>query len=506
MGTSSGMSHLRHQLTVADVIAIKRLGLVVHAGRPGLGNPIEVAHVLELPPAPGWLEGGEFLMTSGSMLDDTSGTWDRYLSPIASCGAAALALSLGAGLRYAQMPERLVAAAHRYHLPLIGIPAETPLIAVTKAIFAARAEIDRQVLEHSFVLQRDLTRVAARERGLTGLVQAWHEATGEEVLLFDRRGRPLARSPGFPGDAARAIAAAVPGVRQLAEEIIQVPAGSGVAGVCAVGATRHAGYLARLGPSLELATPAVPTLLSLLALEFERRWLIDEPARRARASQLARLLAAEDDARGAAQLKALGIQAQSVQGIAVQARTEAQAEELLADLTIALGTGLVRRHGRLVEAVAASDPRQVLAAFDLSVPVGIGAPAAPGHAARSMRQAHSALATSGRTGTIVEYADGRAHEFLLSIADPSYLSSFANAVLAPIDRAANAGTLLQTLHAWLAEGRSIAACSSRLRVHRHTVRNRIQRVTQLLGRDVNSVDAQAELWLALKARGLRDEP
>jgi DNA-binding PucR family transcriptional regulator len=105
----------------------------------------------------------------------------------------------------------------------------------------------------------------------------------------------------------------------------------------------------------------------------------------------------------------------------------------------------------------------------------------------------------------VEYTDGRAHDFLLSIADPSYLSSFADAVLAPIDRAGNAGTLLETLHAWLAEGRSVAACSERLRVHRHTVRNRIQHITRLLGRDVDSVDAQTELWLALKARGLRDE-
>jgi purine catabolism regulator len=499
------MSQLRRQLTVADVVAIEELGLVVHAGRSRLGNPIEVAHVSELPTAPEWLEGGEFLMTSGLMLDDTGDAWDRYAGQAASRGAAALALGLGPDLRHTEMPERLVVAGHRHRLPLLGIPAQTPFIAVTKAIFAARAEIDRQVLEHSFALQRDLTRVAARERGLTGLVQAWHEATGEDVLVLDRRGRPLARSSGFPAGAAKAISAAVPGVRQLAEEIIQVPTDSGVAGVCAVGATRHAGYLARLGPPLELATPAVPTLLSLLALEFERRWLLDEPGRRARAGQLARLLSAEDDSRAAAQLKALGIQAQSVQGIAIQARTEAQAEEVLADLTIALGTGLVRRRDRLVEALAVSDPRQALTAFELSIPVGIGAPAAPGLAARSMRQAHAALATSGRTGAVVEYTDGRAHDFLLSIADPSYLSSFADAVLAPIDRAGNAGTLLETLHAWLAEGRSVAACSERLRVHRHTVRNRIQRITQLLGRDVDSVDAQTELWLALKARGLRDE-
>ena len=66
------------------------------------------------------------------------------------------------------------------------------------------------------------------------------------------------------------------------------------------------------------------------------------------------------------------------------------------------------------------------------------------------------------------------------------------------------GTLRADVENQLSEGRSVEGCSERLGVHRHTVRNRIQRVTQLLGRSVESVDAQTELWLALKARGLRD--
>ena len=38
-------------------------------------------------------------------------------------------------------------------------------------------------------------------------------------------------------------------------------------------------------------------------------------------------------------------------------------------------------------------------------------------------------------------------------------------------------------------------------MHRHTVRNRIQRAAQLTGHDLDSIDTQTELWLALKARG-----
>lgn len=38
-------------------------------------------------------------------------------------------------------------------------------------------------------------------------------------------------------------------------------------------------------------------------------------------------------------------------------------------------------------------------------------------------------------------------------------------------------------------------------VHWHTIRNRIERIAQLTGHDLDSVDTQTELWLALKARG-----
>jgi purine catabolism regulator len=63
--------------------------------------------------------------------------------------------------------------------------------------------------------------------------------------------------------------------------------------------------------------------------------------------------------------------------------------------------------------------------------------------------------------------------------------------------------LLQTLHAWLAENRSVEACALRLGVHRHTIRNRVHRLTQITGRSLDDVDTQTELWLALKARGFR---
>lgn len=491
----------RH-LTVADIVAMDALGLEVCVGAAALGNAVEVAHVSEAPNAPDWLEGGEFLITSGALLADAD--WNDYVAVVAERGAAALALGIGASATYDAVPSGLVQAGEQFGIPVLAIPEDTPFIAVTKAIFDARAEIDRHVAELSAELQRELTRVAARGRGLGGLIHAWRQFTGEEAILMDRRARILTSTLEVPAGTAAIISDLAVTLPPLTTDLAPVDTPLGRAHVVPIGATRHAGYLARLHSSLHSADVALPTLTSLLALEFERRWLLDEPQRRARANHLARLLAAEDDVRASGQLKALGVTTDEVRAIAIEASTEDQAEEILADLAIALDTGLVRRKERLVEAVASSDPRGTIAAFGLAVPIGIGQSVSPGLAARSLRQAHSALATSRRTGSVVEYVDGASHEFLLAVADATYLASFADAVLSPLEEADGTGALVDTLHAWLAEQRSIADCATRLGVHRHTVRNRIQRATQLLGRSLDDVETQTELWLALKARGTRD--
>ena len=46
------------------------------------------------------------------------------------------------------------------------------------------------------------------------------------------------------------------------------------------------------------------------------------------------------------------------------------------------------------------------------------------------------------------------------------------------------------------------AAAAELGVHRHTLRKRIDRVVELIGRDLDSAHTRSELWIALKAREL----
>jgi purine catabolism regulator len=366
-------------------------------------------------------------------------------------------------------------------------------------------------LQQALGLQIELTAIVARGGGVDRLLAGWQHRTDEGVAVFDRLGRALGRSRGFPSARLARITEILSTQFPRLGEVLLLPAAALGDDDGPVEVTPFAGndtvrgYFARQTSQKPLAELAVPALRSLLALEYERHWLMDEPTRRQWDEQLGRVLLLSDEGGGRAMLRGLGIHATQLRALAIEARNETHSQVLVDDLAVMLTTPLIRYRGRIVECLVTADPRQTLAEYGLDVPLGLGTPLAPQHAARTMRQATLALETSRRVGAPIEYRDGAAHDFLIRIASPEYLEAFADATLGPIGRARGGHDLLVTLHTWLTERRSIEATGDRLGVHRHTVRNRIQRIAQLTGHDLDGIDAQTELWLALKARGFQPD-
>jgi purine catabolism regulator len=120
---------------------------------------------------------------------------------------------------------------------------------------------------------------------------------------------------------------------------------------------------------------------------------------------------------------------------------------------------------------------------------------------RAYRQAGEALATVRRTGRSPVYF-AESGSGLTTLFGDQVVRDFAAGVLRPLmdaDRVA----LLPTLRAWLAHNGQWDSAAAELGVHRHTVRARIARVGELLGKDLtatDSADARMELWLALRVR------
>ncbi|MFF8312104.1 PucR family transcriptional regulator [Streptomyces lydicus] len=514
-------------LRISDLLARSDLALSVTYDVPPrlLDRTIEAATVSDLPVPGKWLQGGELLMTIGLLLPSDPAACRAYVRDVAEGGAACLALGLGQGLPYQEAPAPLVAAAEEAGLPLLTVPDEVPFIAVTKAVFDARADEQREALHRAFATQRRLTAAAAGD-GLRPMLAEWTAATGVGAAVLDPLGRLLAT-----GD--RAQHTPPPQARDLVERVaargLRGSASSTAGGqqleVQPLGARRLRGLLLLTGRPDDAARSVIPGLVSLLSLELERRHLRDEPERRRRSALLSELLAAEDPAADRARdmLHSVGLTADRVRGVVVEPEggreaaddaageaTAAAAQEMAADLALAIPGGLVRvtgtgpggAPGGLIEAVVGEDldVRDVLARFAPHRPAGIGPATAPEAVRVSLRQAAGLLAVSRSAGEPAEARQSQASRLLLDLGDRRTLHGYADSVLGPLDLADNGEELIATLAAWLETGGAWDATSRRLGVHRHTVRNRLDKAMDLTGRRLDDPDDRFDLWLATRIR------
>ncbi|MDN3247182.1 MULTISPECIES: PucR family transcriptional regulator [unclassified Streptomyces] len=133
--------------------------------------------------------------------------------------------------------------------------------------------------------------------------------------------------------------------------------------------------------------------------------------------------------------------------------------------------------------------------------VGLSAPSGPIAASTAYKQAEQALSVARRRGRVcVEHEHLAAGSVLPLLADDA-VRAFADGLLRALrdHDATGRGDLVASLRAWLSRHGQWDAAAADLGVHRHTLRYRMRRVEEILGRSLDDPDVRMELWLALKA-------
>lgn len=153
------------------------------------------------------------------------------------------------------------------------------------------------------------------------------------------------------------------------------------------------------------------------------------------------------------------------------------------------------------EAVSAWIDRVVRAATDERVPVrcGISAPAPLGALAEARSQAARAVGVAlADDRPVVEFARMASVAELLRALPSSAVTALVEP-LRPLAAEAD-GQLLESLRVFLSENGSWEAAATQLGVHRHTLRNRMQKIEELTGLSMTSAEDRALAWLGLQAR------
>lgn len=133
--------------------------------------------------------------------------------------------------------------------------------------------------------------------------------------------------------------------------------------------------------------------------------------------------------------------------------------------------------------------------------VGVSAPVGPVAVGAGYKQAEQALSVARRRGRVyVEHEQLVSGSLLPLLADDA-VRAFADGLLRALYEhdATGRGNLVASLRAWLSRHGQWDAAAADLGVHRHTLRYRMRRVEEILGRSLDDPDVRMELWLALKA-------
>ncbi|MCK2237102.1 MULTISPECIES: PucR family transcriptional regulator [unclassified Crossiella] len=492
-------------LTLRALLELPDLGLRLLAGEPGLDRPLPWAHVSELADPTPFLEGGELLLSTGLALPRGARERRSYLDRLAAAGAAGLAF--GTGLSHQQVPAELVKAARARDFPLLEVPRATPFIAVTKAVSRSlAADSHAEATRMSGALQA-LAGAATGVDGLGAVLRRLARELDAWVVLLDVAGEPLRAAPASARGRVAGAAELLDRLRAARPPAaVTVQADGERVTAQALGAGRRTRAFLLLG-SARAWTVAEQHLLgaaaSLLALALAQTGGLDSAARRLRAGLFELLAAGQRDlvaevvrplwgALPAPPLRVLALTG------AAPARTAA------ADLLSAQGMAEPCFFAEVEDQVLVLAESPALLAWCRELParvpgltLGISDPVT--EVAEGHRQALAAADAARRHGRVVlKFAD-LAGSGLLGLLDPRRAAAFAEALLSPLSThdATGRGDLLTSLRAWLGHHGQWDPAAQQLGVHRHTLRNRMRRVADLLGKDLESPGIRAELWLAL---------
>ena len=503
-------------LWLEDLLADPGLGLKLVAGARGtrLRGPVRWAHASELPDPTPWLEGGEVLLTTGLGVKSSAGLQRKLVAGLDQRGCAGVGFGLGVVLD--EVPPAMLDEADRRRLPLFTVPYEVPFIAVAKRISHHVAAEHYATLRAAVDLHRQVLAAVIAGAGVTGVLQTVaRQMPDHACLVFDYYGNLLASEGAKLVDAA-SLWDDISAAAQPRERFEVVTSGRIAFGSPVRVGDEVEGIFVLVGdrPLLEHESLLLEQGLAGVGLEMARGLSIREAHRTRIDEILEEVVAARltgTDLRR--QLQRSGFDPDVSYRAVCLPRPGMVSERALCALAedvLALGsTPLVgRRDGTVVAVVqpGSSDaPQRLLAAASArgwQLTVGCSREHDdPNELASALREASVAASTGGPG--LADVADLGLAGLLAGLDEDHGASAFVESILGPVlghDRRESTA-LVTTLERYLRHGCRPGPAADELRIHRHTLAYRLDRIRDLTGRDPRSGEHLLEFGLALELLG-----
>ncbi|MEU0074444.1 PucR family transcriptional regulator [Streptomyces sp. NPDC006332] len=511
----------------------------VLAGADRLHRTVRWVHAGEVPNIASLLKGGELLLTTGYGLGTRPADQRVFVRTLAERGIAALVVELGP--RFARLPAALVDTARAAGLPLVQLHREVPFVTVTEEIHTEIVNGHYALLQRAEEVHRRCTEALLGGGGIPQVLGILADFCDNPVFLETTDGRLLfAAGSGPEGADPLQVWEGLRGQHKdnppAGSVVVDVPGGGPGAG-----AVRARLVLlpvrAPLAPVHRMAAERAAGILAVVLMQARQE---EELAARGRGDFLTDLAEGRVAAQDApAQARVLGFKPGDGPllpvvmrlgdalspggGWAVLAR--AVAEELASvGVPVLLGVRPVEGRVPVLLGLRSESERpavadRVAAALRAGVErAGMQRPGAQppvvvvgqagGWAAASAGLRHAAeTATAAQGLSDRPWYDARRLDIdllLWRLRDHPDLAAFVDRAIGPVRDHDHRSKppLLPTLETYLAHAGRKAETARELHLNRQTLYNRLARIGELLGTDLDDPQTVLALSLALRARRL----
>jgi purine catabolism regulator len=501
----------------------------VVAGADRLQRTVRWVHAGEVPNIASLLKGGELLLTTGLGLGARPAEQRAFVRRLADRGIAALVVELGP--RFSRLPATLVETARAAGLPLVQLHREVPFVSVTEEIHTEIVNGHYALLQQAEEVHRRCTEALLGGGGIPQVLRILADFAGNPVFLETADGQLLyAAGPGEPLQVWEGLR----GHRPAGAVLVDVPGGGPGTGFVRA----RIALIPVSGPLAPVHRMAAERAAGILAVVLMQARQEEELAARGRGDFLTDLAEGRISAEDApAQARVLGFKPGEGPLLPVVMRLASELSptgnwavlaravlEELASVGVPVLLGVRPVEGRVPlllglrgdsERTAVAD--RVAVALRTGVeragleragahPPVVVVGVAGGWAAASAGLRHAAeTATAAQGLSDRSWYDARRLDIdllLWRLRDHPDLAAFVDRAIGPLRThdLTSRPPLLPTLQTYLAHAGRKAETARELHLNRQTLYNRLARIAELLGTDLDDPQTVLALSLALRAR------
>lgn len=157
----------------------------VIAGHKGLERKVTTVTVMDAPDIHEWLKGGEFLMTTAYIMKDHPLQIKELVERIDNRGAAALGIKLKRFVY--ELPAEVLVAANERALPIIYIPSHYAFRDIINPVLSHIVNEQARLLARSEQIRRSFTELVIRGGNVDQILATLQAIVEKEVAFFDRK-------------------------------------------------------------------------------------------------------------------------------------------------------------------------------------------------------------------------------------------------------------------------------------------------------------------------------